>query len=341
MTIRFKENSIEFETGTKQYVLQETSTGLTFTHTISGTSIDELFQGTVSGYTSGGATPGSSNIIDKFPFATNANATDVGDLATAVGRSAGHSSSTTGYHSGGDGGVPGFDNRIQKFPFATNSNATSPPTLGLSTGGRYIAGMSSFTHGHASGRNSDVNTYSGVIERFPFATDTQATNVGNLSIARVFAVGQSSTVSGYTSGGVTAPLPTRASSNIIDKFPFATNASATDVGDLTVARHGGAGQSSTVSGYTSGSYVTPWPGGTFSTKIDKFPFATDTNATDVGNLSGSGVLGMAGQSSTSHGYRSGGGTDNTIDRFPFASNSSASDVGDLTVGRGQATGQQY
>ena len=47
-------------------------------------------------------------------------------------------------------------------------------------------------------------------------------------------------VSGYTSGGYSPP----ASLNTIDKFPFATDGNATDVGDLTVARFFGTGQSS-------------------------------------------------------------------------------------------------
>ena len=38
------------------------------------------FQGSTSGYTSGGLTPPGSNVIDKFPFSADANATDVGDL---------------------------------------------------------------------------------------------------------------------------------------------------------------------------------------------------------------------------------------------------------------------
>ena len=41
--------------------------------------------------------------------------------------------------------------------------------------------------------------------------------------------GQSSTASGYTSGGLTSV----AFSDVIDKFPFASDANATDVGDLT------------------------------------------------------------------------------------------------------------
>jgi hypothetical protein len=40
------------------------------------------FQGSVSGYTAGGNPP-SRNTIDKFPFVTDGNATDVGDLTAA------------------------------------------------------------------------------------------------------------------------------------------------------------------------------------------------------------------------------------------------------------------
>ena len=49
--------------------------------------------------------------------------------------------------------------------------------------------------------------------------------------------GQSSDVSGYSSGGRTPPFL-----NTIDKFPFAADANATDVGDLTQAKSNMAGQ---------------------------------------------------------------------------------------------------
>ena len=47
------------------------------------------------------------------------------------------------------------------------------------------------------------------------------------------------TVSGYTSGGNRNVSP---GENIIDKFPFAADANATDVGDLTTGRYSAAGQ---------------------------------------------------------------------------------------------------
>jgi hypothetical protein len=90
-------------------------------------------------------------------------------------------------------------------------------------------------------------------------------------------MGQSSSVSGYTSGGL-GPVGT---TNTIDKFPFASNANATDVGDCTGGSHNGAGQSSTVSGYNSGMLTT---GQGPTNTIEKFPYATDSNASDVGDM---------------------------------------------------------
>ena len=45
-------------------------------------------------------------------------------------------------------------------------------------------------------------------------------------------------VSGYTSGGYSSA----GLKDIIDKFPFASDGNATDVGDLTQGRYGAAGQ---------------------------------------------------------------------------------------------------
>jgi hypothetical protein len=174
---------------------------------------------------------------------------------------------------------------------------------------------------------------------FHFATDTNATDVGDLTLTRrgVPSVGQSSSISGYTSGG--------GYGNIIDKFPFATDTNATDVGNLTQARSYASGQSSSVSGYTSGGYHAP-PGTSLNT-IDKFPFAADSNATDVGDLTLAKFY-LTGQSSTTNGYVSGGGNRtaggpttlvNTIEKFSFAVNNNASDVGDLSVIKQGVAGQ--
>jgi hypothetical protein len=300
------------------------------------------FQGEVSGYTSGGDADGIVNTIDKFSFSSDGNASDVGDLTLSRSRPSGQSSTSSGYSSGGRS--PTLVNTIDKFPFAADGNATDVGDLTRITDA--TAGQSSTVSGYASGGSSglpvavsfpNVN----IIDKFPFATDANATDVGDLTQARRFTAGQSSTVSGYTSGGNAPPSPAL---NRIDKFPFASDANATTVGNLSVSRWEAAGQSSIESGYSAGGNNGQYPSGPWVNTIDKFPFSSDANATDVGDLTQArGVA--AGQSSTASGYTSGGFTPitwyiNTIDKFPFASNANATDVGDLSQIRGVAAGQQ-
>ena len=284
-------------------------------------------QGTVSGYSSGGhAPPPILNTIDKFPFSSDANATDVGDLTVARYGAVGQSSTVSGYSSGGSS--PPWTNTIDKFPFASDANATDVGDLTVARNN--MTGQSSTASGYSSGGSvfplSGSPEQTNTIDKFPFSSDANATDVGDLTLSRQSLAGQSSNASGYSSGGF--PPAT----NVIDKFPFASDGNATDVGDLTVARLSPVGQSSTESGYSSG--------GSPGNVIDKFPFASDANATDVGDLTvarGSG----ASQSSTASGYTSGGNpTSNVIDKFPFASDANATDVGDLTVARILAAGQQ-
>ena len=180
-----------------------------------------------------------------------------------------------------------------------------------------------YATGGAGGPSYNGGTLRNHINKFPFASDDNATNVGSLTASRGGS-GQSSPSSGYTSGGDVANLTGGTRSNVIDKFPFASDGNATDVGDLTVARSG-SGQSSTVSGYVSG-------GDGATTVIDKFPFASDANATNVGSLVSNTFA--AGQSSETHGYSSGGDpTNKLILKFPFASDGTATSVGDLTTTR--------
>jgi hypothetical protein len=290
------------------------------------------FQGSTSGYTSGGGIP-ITNIIDKFPFSSDGNATDVGDLTTYGWTRVGQSSSDNGYVSSGTGS-PDYTT-IEKFPFATDANATDVGDL--TVGVWSSSGQSSSSNGYVSGGQEppQTPTHTNVIQKFPFSVDANSTDVGDLTVARFYVTGQSSDVSGYTSGGGTP-----SGSNVIDKFPFSSDANATDVGDLTQARSAAAGQSSSASGYTSG-------GALDFNIIDKFPFSSDGNATDVGDLTvGRGYI-SAGQSSTASGYNSGGqippaspNTTNVIDKFPFSSDANATDVGDLTLARRAAAGNQ-
>ena len=151
--------------------------------------------------------------------------------------------------------------------------------------------------------------------------------------------GSSSATHGYRHGGQNIPS---AVVNTIDKFPFASSANATDVGDLTAARLPYKSTcNSTTHGYTMGGWASPYAGGV----IDKFSYATDGNATDVGDLSPANH-GASGVSGTNHGYSCGGRNQpentyyNQIQRFSFSSDGNATDSADLVNYPYVATGNQ-
>ena len=240
-----------------------------------------------NGYSAGGSNPAppyQSNVIDKFPFSSNANATDVGDLTAVRMSGAGQSSTANGYHSGGTLAPDKLD-IIDKFPFSSDANATDVGDLTLARAGS--GGQSSASNGYTSG--GDRFPFSDAIDKFPFATDANATDVGDMTNVRYYSSGQGSGSNGYTAGGYGPPFSVNSGyKNEIDKFPFATDANATGVGDLTVIRNRMAGQSSLSDGYAAGG-ESP-----IVDTIDKFPFSSDANATDVGNLT-QGRYGVSGQ----------------------------------------------
>ncbi len=344
MAIKLYNDRIEIISGPKTFTLKENRAikGISFDGRMKALYLEgappPTYQGTVSGYISGGLTQPTptQNIIDKFPFATNTNASDVGDLTTIRYGSSGHSSDVSGYTAGG---LP-MQNTIDKFPFASNANATDVGDMTFTT--HVHTGQQSSTHGYNSGGVQPPSTWYNNIDKFPFSINANATDVGDMVQARYGNSGQSSSIYGYNSGGL-VPSPTGVVVGTIDVFPFASDGNAAFVGNLSVVAYHTFGQSSTTHGYTSG--------GVWVNTIDRFPFSAISNATDVGDLTQS-RLGTAGQSSTTHGHSSGGGlaptqprgqgvfSSNVIDRFPFATNANATDVGDLTVQRAYQAGQQ-
>lgn len=281
-------------------------------------------QGESFGYNSGGViAPGPTvNTIDKYPFSSDTNASDVGDISTAESGRGGQSSISHGYSSSATD--------IDKFPFAVDTNAIDIGNLTVTRGN--VGAQSSKVSGYVSGGSPSSN----VIDKFPFAVDTNASDVGDLTQGRSQNGGTSSLEFGYNAGG--SP-PVR---NTIDKFPFAVDTNASDVGDLSAAKRQAAGTNSKEFGYASGGQDASTP----LNVIERFPFASDSNATDLADLTQSRRF-PGGQSSTTHGYNSGGystsaptGHFDTIDKFPFASEANASDVGNLTQARSNLAGHQ-
>jgi len=322
-----------------------TTKAVTITYTGLADTVSNL-QGSNFGYSSAGRyLPGGTtyNIIDKFPFASDANATDVGDLLEFRFSQAGQSSLTHGYTSGGQS--PTIRNTISKHSFPSDGNATDVGDLtqARSSG----AGTYSSTHGYTHGGQNPAPTGRNEIDKFPFAVDGNATDVGDLTRSISNTSGSSSTTHGYRVGG---GLPMV---DEIEKYSFTSDGDATDVGDM---QHGppnthrqASGNQSSTHGYTSSGMFgsgSSSPAGVYKTNIGSFPFASDTNGTKVGDLiTGRRLTG--GTSSTVSGYTAGGQTvpgaasKNEIEKWPFASDGTATDVGDLTQARYGSAGTHY
>ncbi len=139
---------------------------------------------TTHGYSAGGYEGGAPNsqwdIIDKWAFSSDGNATDVGDLVVATEGPGGCSSQTYGYVSSGKQGGAPVVTTIQKFAFASDGNASN---VGNVTAGRYYQGQncSSLTYGYHHG--GYTGSSSDVIDKWAFATDGTASDIGNLVVA--------------------------------------------------------------------------------------------------------------------------------------------------------------
>lgn len=283
-------------------------------------AINEILNsvGTVSGYALGGASVfngAALTNIEKFPFATDSNSADVGDMAYTFLQGGGGSSTTNGYSLGGYN--PGYGSLPFAFKFSFASNVST--WLNNMSFQRNMPGsQSSDTGVYVTGGQPNNTTF---VEKLLFSTDVIRSNIFQTA-AGYGAAGCSSYSNGYNCGTSGPPSPAK-----IEKFPFATDVNAVVIGNLTLNnKQSGAGQSSTVSGYTSG--------GNYTNVIDKFPFATDANATDVGDLT-TGDQNQSGQSSTSFGYNCGGmstpGTHiSTIQKFPFATDANSTSIGNMT-----------
>ena len=314
-------------TSGEMYVLTDATAGANvWTNVGAGTGDVQPwgFQGTIAGYTAGGNHGPSSDVIDKWSFVSDANATDVGNLTVARHFPAGQCSATYGYTSGGRTS-PDL-NVIDKFSYASDGDATDSGDLTVPRG--YNSGQSSTTHGYTAGGN-DNGPWVNVIDRFSTSTGGNATDVGDLTSGRGQMSSQSSETHGYVAGGQPA-------NNIIERFSFAASANGTDVGDCTANKTHTAGSSSTTHGYFAGNFPV-------ANIIERFSFAASANSSDVGDLTRN-VSNAAGSSSTTHGYIAGGFDGphvNVIDKFAFSASANATDVGDLSVSRGILAGTQF
>ena len=210
--------------------------------------------------------------IQKYNFAAANTVSQPGDLIIGTYGAAGCSSSTDGYVAGGVDSTAATT-RIERFRFNSETSITTGRNLVVA---RRISncGHSSETHGYASTAESPAGDH---IDKFSFASESNATDQGNLTVARYSSAGISSDTHGYVAGG-NGPLTNR-----IDRFAFASAGNATDVGDLSEAKASSAGVSGSTKGYISGAYQAT-SGSAGQGRIDEFAHASSVNATNVATL---------------------------------------------------------
>ena len=290
--------------------------------------------------TTGGSAPHYyiTNVIERFSFTSDGDATDWADLVRSTKYSSGATSQTYGYTCMGSYAAPSATdhNVIQKYAMSSQSNSTDiGDALAAGSGS---CGSSSQTHGYASGRYVAPAPYSDQIQKWSFSTDGNATDVGNLLVGLNTPAGHSDWVGNY--GWVSGGQP---STNVIQKFAFATDGDSTDVANMTTNKNAHHGTSSATYGYCSAGHIPP----NCSNIIEKFSFANGTDATDVGDLVyGVYLSGNTGQSSTTNGYLCTGAYGpseytNWIQKYSFTTDGNATDIGDLTESKYSTHASHY
>lgn len=313
-------------------------TGLAWDDITNSTYTPNHTMGDTYGYTAGGQgklptdpSPAVRNIIDYFPFASDGNAADVGDLTRTANVVQSSSSQTHGYTAGG---YSPNSNVIDKFAMTTSANATDVGDLTAEIGAGI--GHSSTTHGYVAGglRQSPL-AYIAEIEKYSHSSDGNSADAGSDLAYRYSAQtsnGANSITHGYLVGSA-VPGGTNAQQNIM-KYPFANDAIGTVVSALGFnLAHPGHANSDT-HGYAMGGDGPAHPSNppSNSNEILKYSLTSDGTATDIGNLTQRRFQGV-GLSSKNHGYMAGGNPStygDTIDKFPFAADADATDVGNLT-----------
>jgi len=276
------------------------------------------FPGSSYGYIWGGTVP-TTNAIDRVSLTSDGNATDVGDILVAGGERTGCSSPTHGYCAGG---YPpsGNSNVIERMSWAAEGNTVDVGDLtstrrdlgscssethcywmgqgniiersaDASSSNAVDVGDSTVSYGHAAG-SSDTDAGYGYIhggfvsgaqsvyiERFQMQASANGADVGDLAVGAGQTGGSSSLTHGYNFGAGSAPSRT----DHIQKFAFAASAAGSDIGNLIAALWVSSGISSLTHSYSCGGDTGAGGGNSVNT-IQKWPHASDTNATDIGDL---------------------------------------------------------
>ena len=226
----------------------------------------------------GGKLPGNvqQNIIDYITFSTSGIYSTFGELTLRRYSSASAASSTIGVWAGGFYPANNYTNVIDYVTIATTGNASNfgqltvirlnPTGCGSTTRGLFGGGYRFI---------SNPGTYYNVIDYITYATTGNATDFGDLTVARTMAGAvSSSTRAAFAGGDIAGSSPDL--SNVIDYVTIASTGDAVDFGDLTLT-------ATIYSGMSNKIYGVFGLGSNSTNSMDVITIATTGNATDFGD----------------------------------------------------------
>jgi hypothetical protein len=191
-----------------------------------------LFAG---GWIPSGPTYIGTNVIDYITIATTGNAQNFGALLNLGGENAGCSSSTRGIFGGGYNITSFIELNIIEY-VTISTLATAQDFADLTVARQAITACSSSTRGVFGGGLDKVGISFNTIDYITIASaGTNASTFGTLTTSTSYLASCSSSTRGVFGGGYIYS-PATSQLNTIEYITIATTSSATDFGDLTVAR---------------------------------------------------------------------------------------------------------
>ena len=300
--------------GAETMVLTINGTSTAISTTINDTSLATPSAGTTHGFVLGGQTPSSptSNSVERISFASVANSSDHGDLHTSA-----KGTSACSNKAGSLMYVCTASTAVSKKSSSSSTTTATSGQVTLNPGsGEERVGLNSADKGYIVGGENHNK-----MDRFPFASEGSAADVGNLLEPNNNGA-QASTQS-LTKGYICGAKPSGGTyGNTIQRFPFAAEGNTTDVGDMTAAKSGMGGGIGPTHGFIHGR----WPSA--NNVLEAFPFASEGNSSDIGDLNTPFGIG-ASFSSQTHAYHGGGYSNDNIYKYTTegASGNTMSDYG--------------
>ena len=258
---------------------------------------------------------GVFDIIDYVNIASTGNAVDFGNLLAAEQEGNAFSSSTRGFHFGGDPA----DNEIETIVFASTGNATDYGDLTATS--KTGIGLANATRGIAYLNNGNTINY------FALAATGTAQDFGDATFS-----GGSQGMAGAspTRGVFGGTFVSPAANANLDFITIATLGNGQSFGDLSTTKYAGSGASNA----TRAVFMNGYTGSAKTNNIEYITIATLGNSVEFGDTTAANYY-TAGSASATR-MVSAGGADpvtNTIDYVQIPTTGNAVDFGDLTQDR--------